>query len=376
MLASADDEVDAQEIQMKIVHVETGRHFYGGAQQVIWLIKSLVARNVESILVCPAESEIDAVARGAGLTVANIPCAGEHDFRFAWRLHSFLRQEKPGIVHCHSRRGADFPGGWAALVGRIPAIVTRRVDSPESPLAASIRYKPFNEVVAISENIAGVLRKSGVAEKRLSIIRSTVDVDAIEANVPRSILKDKFDIRPDAYAIAVVAQLIKRKGHRFLLDVLPGLLETQPQIKVVLFGSGSGEAQLRALTKKLGLSGAVQFAGFHDDLDDFLGAFDLLVHPAEREGLGVAMLKAAAAGLPVIAFDAAGSAEAVQHGRTGILVPPGDLMALQKAIGVLIREVEIGPQLGQTGRQWMQDEFAVGAMVDSYCELYEKVLNE
>jgi glycosyltransferase involved in cell wall biosynthesis len=376
MLASAGDEVDAQEIQMKIVHVETGRHFYGGAQQVIWLIKGLVARNVESILVCPAESEIDAVARGAGLTVANIPCGGEHDFRFAWRLHSFLRREKPDLVHCHSRRGADFPGGWAALLGRKPAIVSRRVDSPESPLAASIRYKPFSEVVAISENIAGVLRKSGVAEKRLSIIRSAVDVDAIKADVPRSILQDKFDIQPHAYAIAVVAQLIKRKGHRFLFDVLPGLLETQPGIKVVLFGSGSGEAQLRALTKKLGLSGAVRFAGFHADLDDFLGAFDLLVHPAEREGLGVAMLKAAAAGLPVIAFDAAGSAEAVQHGRTGILVPPGDLMALQKAIGVLVREAEIGPQLGQAGRQWMRDEFAVRSMVESYCELYEKVLNE
>ena len=78
----------------------------------------------------------------------------------------------------------------------------------------------------------------------------------------------------------------------------------------------------------------------------------------------------------MVAFDTAGSAEAVIHGRTGILVPPGDLAALQRAIGVLVEERDIGPELGAAGRRWMKDEFSVAAMVDSYIELYEEMLNE
>lgn len=375
MLASGRGEVDARQMSMKIVHVETGRHFYGGPQQVIWLINGLRAHAVDSVLVCPPDSEVDTVARRQGLTVANIPCAGEADFLFAWRLGRFLRREQADLLHCHSRRGADFPGGWAACLAGMPAIVTRRVDSAESPTAAAIRYRPFKKVVAISENVARVLRKSRVNEQRLAVIRSAVDVDAIDTTVDRTVLYEEFGISVHGYAIAVVAQLIRRKGHRFLLDVLPGLLSEHPGIKVVFFGEGSGEAQLRALTSKLGLSGAVRFAGFRHDLDDYLAAFDLLVHPAEKEGLGVSILKAAAAGLPVIAFDNAGSIEAVDHGRTGILVPPGDFGELQKAIGALVEEPDIGRQLGQAGRQRMREQFPVSSMVERYCQLYEDVLN-
>jgi glycosyltransferase involved in cell wall biosynthesis len=361
---------------MKVVHVETGRRFYGGAQQVIWLVEGLVADGVDSVLVCPPDSAIDVVARAKGLQVVNVSCAGEGDFLFPWRLASVLRDEGADLLHCHSRRGADFPGGWAAKLTGIPGIVSRRVDSAESPTAAAIRYWPFARVVAISDHIATVLQKSRVRTRKLTVIRSAVDADAISTDVDRIRLYEEFGISVHAFAIAIVAQLIRRKGHRFLFDVLPGLLAEHPGIKVVVFGEGSAEEHLRALARKLGISGAVRFAGFRDDLDTYLAAFDLLVHPAEKEGLGVAMLKAAAAGLPVVAFDNAGSVEAVEHGRTGILVQPGDFSELQRAIGVLVEEPDIGVELGRAGRRRMIEEFPVSGMVARYRELYESVLDE
>ena len=81
---------------------------------------------------------------------------------------------------------------------------------------------------------------------------------------------------------------------------------------------------------------AARFAGFRDDLDDMLGCADILVHPASREGLGVAMLKGAAAGLPVVAFAVAGAKEAVVHDETGLLVTPGSVQGLLHAISELI----------------------------------------
>jgi len=375
MLAFGPGEVDAGTFRLKIVHVETGRNFYGGAQQVIWLIRGLAARDVESVLVCPPGSDIDRVARAAGLQVVNIPCKGDADFAFPFRLHRLFGGERPDIVHCHSRRGADFPGGWGALSAGVPAVVSRRVDSPESPSAAWIRYLPFRKVIAISENIAAVLGASRVRPDKLTVIRSAVDSDAMKLDADRAILRREFGICEGEFAIAVVAQLIKRKGHRFLLDVIPGLLTEHPDIKIVFFGQGAAESQLRALAARLGCSGAVFFAGFRDDIDDYLSAFDLLVHPAEKEGLGVAMLKAAAAGLPVIAFDIAGCREAVQHLRTGILVPPGDLSGLQASIGALYGEPEICAALGAAGRQRMLDEFSIDTMVERYLDVYREVLN-
>lgn len=375
MLAFGWTQVDAGNFRLKIVHVETGLSYYGGPQQVIWLIRGLSAHAVESALVCPPDSEIDKVARAADMQVMNLPCGGDADFLFPVRLHRLLRRVRPDLVHIHSRRGADFPGGWGALTARIPALVSRRVDSLESPTAAAIRYRPFRKIVAVSEHIATVLGVSRVQPGRLTVIRDAVDVDSVRLGADREILRREFGLSEDSFAVAVVAQLIKRKGHRFLLDVLPGLIAGHPDIKVVFFGEGNAEANLRALAKKLGCSPAVHFAGFRHDLDDYLSAFDLLVHPAEKEGLGVAMLKAAAAGLPVIAFDIAGSREAVRHLKTGILVPPGDLMALQTAIGTMYEEADIRAELGAAGRKRMEEEFAVSVMVERYLDVYGEILN-
>ena len=87
------------------------------------------------------------------------------------------------------------------------------------------------------------------------------------------------------------------------------------------------------------------------------------------------MLKAAAAGIPVLAFDTAGSREAVLHGKTGVLVPLHNVDMLQKAIALLIDESEMRVELGQTGRLRMKDEFLVDTMADRHIELYESVIN-
>ena len=353
---------------MKIVHVETGRHLYGGAQQVLWLVSGLARRGVDCVLVCPPDSAISSVAAENGIEVRRLHCAGDIDLRFAFALRSLLREAEPDILHCHSRRGGDIMGGLAGRMSGVPAVLSRRVDNVEPNWLASLRYRWFRRVIAISQNVADVLREAGVIDSEIEVIRSAVDIDAVAQAPDRQLLADRFGISADECAIAVVAQLIRRKGHRFLLDVLPGLLEHNPDIRVVFFGEGSEERNLRELTQKLRLSRTVQFAGF-------LGAFDLLVHPAEREGLGVALLKAAAAGLPVVAFDVGGATEAVTHGKTGVLVPPGDLERLQKAIGLLVEDRDMREEFGRAGRRRMQDEFSVESMVESHIRLYERILS-
>jgi len=361
--------------RVKILHVETGRHFLGGPQQVIYLIKALRERGHDNILVCPPESGIDGVARQAGIWVQNLFCAGDLDLPFAYRLSQFFKERTPDIVHCHSRRGADILGGLAASVADIPAVVSRRVDNTEMRLVAALRYRPFSKVIAISDAIAAVLRDRGVEEERIAVIRSAVDVDAFSESADCAAIREEFGLGPDDFVVMAAGQLIPRKGHQYLLQAAADLKDAYPQLKVILFGDGYLNNQLRAQAASLGLGEVVQFAGFRDDLDSFLSCFDLLVHPALAEGLGVAALKAAAAGLPVVGFEAGGMKEAVVHEETGLLVPPEDAEALAGAIRRVIDEPDLGHRFGEAGRLRMRNEFSIGQMVDKHVALYESVLN-
>ena len=359
---------------MKILHVETGRHFLGGPQQLVYLINALQERGHDNTLVCPPDSGINNVARAAGIRVQNLFCAGDLDLPFAYRLSQYLKETRPDIVHCHSRRGADILGGLAASFADIPTVVSRRVDNTEMRLVAALRYRPFKKVIAVSSAIADVLRDRGVEAERLVVIRDAVDVSVFDARPDCETFRDEFAIDDADFVIAAAGQLIPRKGHQYLLQAVSDLRARFPRLRLVLFGEGYLNNQLRAQAASLQMGDVVQFAGFRDDLDSFLACFDLFAHPALAEGLGVSALKASAARLPVVGFAAGGMVEAVAHEQTGLLVDPGDSEALAAAIARLIENPDLRRQFGDAGRRRMLEEFSIETMADKHVALYEAVL--
>ncbi len=361
---------------MKILHVETGRHLYGGPQQVLYLVSALAERGHEGTLVCPPGSGIDSAARARSIPVRNLFCAGDLDLPFAYRLTQFINESKPDLVHCHSRRGADILGGLAASFADVPAVVSRRVDNTELRMMAALRYRPFQRIIAISDAVAAVLRDHEVDAGRIEVIRDAVDTDAFAAAPDHAAFREAFGIDEGVFVMAAAGQLIARKGHRFLLEAAGDLARDGRRFRLLIFGEGPLENELRAQAADSGLGEHVQFAGFREDLDDYMNCFDLFVHPALAEGLGVVTLKAAASGVPVVGFEAGGVPESVLHGESGLLVPPEDSAALRDAIAALMDDDARRRELGARGRQRMLEEFSIGAMADRHVEVYESVLNE
>jgi glycosyltransferase involved in cell wall biosynthesis len=255
----------------------------------------------------------------------------------------------------------------------VPAIVSRRVDSEETALLASWRYASFQRIVAISDNVADAVRRSLCNAGRVVVIRSAVDTDAMQPGLPRRDWRREFGLDEDDVVLVVAAQLIERKGHRLLFEALATLPPAAPRWRLLVCGRGPLERELRQLCARLGLDPVVRFAGFRNDLDNWLGHADMLVHPACEEGLGVAMLKAAAAGLPVVALDVAGAREAVVDGQTGVLVPPADPQALAQALAALIADARQRQQLGTAGTERMRSEFSIDEMVERHLDLYRDV---
>jgi glycosyltransferase involved in cell wall biosynthesis len=157
---------------------------------------------------------------------------------------------------------------------------------------------------------------------------------------------------------------------------MPDLCRAQPHFRLILFGKGPLEPELRAQAAQLGIANHVQFAGFRDDMDHLLGCADMLIHPAIREGLGVVMLKAAAAGLPVVAFNVAGAREAVVDKQTGLLANSADASSLLQLMTQLVENPEERRRMGAAGQMRMRESFSVDEMIDRHVSLYESVLNE
>ncbi len=135
-----------------------------------------------------------------------------------------------------------------------------------------------------------------------------------------------------------------------------------------MFGRGPQEAALREQAQRLGIESSVRFAGFRADLLEFLGHADLLVHPALREGLGICLLEAQAAGVPVVASHAGGIPEAVADGLTGMLVPPARPDELAAALVDLLGDAGKRHQLGAAGPDWVARNFSIERMVSGNLE--------
>ena len=126
---------------MRVAHVESGRHLYGGARQVLHLIDGLGARGVGNVLVCASGSAIATEAEGR-CDVIELPLSGDIDPWAVGRLRRALSTAQPDVVHVHSRRGADVYAGLASSGAPWRAVLTRRVDHRELAPWARIKYRP------------------------------------------------------------------------------------------------------------------------------------------------------------------------------------------------------------------------------------------
>ncbi|MCG6942430.1 MAG: glycosyltransferase [Thiohalocapsa sp.] len=358
---------------MKILHVEGGAELYGGAKQVLYLLEGLAAQGIENHLACRSGCDL---ARQAApfAAVHGMAMRGDLDFGLIGRLGRLMDACSPDLVHLHSRIGADVMGGIAARRRGLPVVHTRRVDNPEPRWLVAWKYRLHDRVVAISEGIARVLRAEGLPEHKLRVVRSAVAASRYDGPRDPMHCRDELDLAADTPAIGVIAQLIERKGHQVLLDALPRLLAVHPRLAVFFFGKGPLAGALQEQIDDRGLAARVRLMGFREDLAGLLSCLDIVVHPALMEGLGVSLLQAAAAGVPIVASAVGGIPEAVQDGVNGRLVPPGDPARLAAAVHELLRDPALRTRLGAGGRRLVRESFSVEGMVNGNLAVYRELL--
>jgi len=200
-----------------------------------------------------------------------------------------------------------------------------------------------------------------------------IDVDAVRAaRAARDAVRAELAIAPDAVVVGTVANLRPVKAYPTLLGAARIVKERGDAARFVAVGQGPQAEEIDALRHELGVADVVQLLGYRTDAVRVMGACDVFCLPSLHEGLPVALMEALALGLPVVASDVGGIRELVTDGREGLLVPPGDAVALAEALLTVSRDAEVRARLAAAAAAKgasLGVDTSVRRMQDLYLEL-------
>lgn len=292
-------------------------------------------------------------------------------------LARFMRSWKPDIVHFFLPEAYLVGAPIARVVSSAKRVVSRRSLNDyqvKRPALARLERALHASMQALLGNSAAVtaqLIAEGAPAPRVHLIRNGIDLARFERPRARAALRAELGTSPDTVAIACVANLIPYKGHADLIDALARMPRDPPW---ELWCAGRDDGIGRALADRAaGLGGRVKFLGARDDVPDLLAAADIGVLASHEEGFPNAVLEAMAARLPVVATRAGGIPEAIDDGKTGLLVPVRDPAALGAALVRLIGDAALRRRMGAAGRARVEAEFALDACAVAYARLYRSI---
>lgn len=340
-----------------VLQLDDGREWRGGQRQVLALHRGLLARGVDSRVVCHEGSPLAARLDGEQLPHYALPIAGGHDLAAAWRIARLARAHG-ATLHAHSSHAHDL-GLWASrLGGRVPLVVSRRVDFPVGGNLLSrhkYRSRRVDLYLAISSAVERELRAAGIGEDRIRRVPSGIDLALTRGTPPDQRWRAQFGLAPGELLFGNVAALAPHKDQATLLRAFARFAAGGGEGQLVVLGEGKLRGELEALRDELGLAGRVHLPGFADDILPKLAALDLFVLSSQLEGLGTSTLDAMALGVPVCATATGGIVDVVQDGRSGLLVPPSDPDALAAALLRLQRSQSLRAELADGGHARVRD---------------------
>lgn len=295
------------------------------------------------------------------------------------------RRHRYDVIHVHWPMPLGVLG-WSARAGSAPrpAIVLtfygaelRLVSGARSPLRALLAriIRSADRVVAISSYTANEVRK--VADVPIEVIPYTVSLPTAPERAEGAATG-----APREFAVVFVGRLVERKGVDVLLRAVAAMTTTRP-VLVHVVGDGPERAALERLAEETGIGSRTRFHGrvSDDALQAMYATASAVVLPAvvdargDTEGLGVVLLEAMNWGVPVIASAAGGITDIVQTEETGLLVSPGDPIALAHALDRLAADPALGSRLGRAGREHLRHNFTWDSIVARWLAVYEDAVH-
>jgi glycosyltransferase involved in cell wall biosynthesis len=352
----------------------------GGLERVVVdLCKGLAARSVDVRVLCLFRGGSMVNMLPVGMPAPLVLQKGRGlDLRTLLKLRRVLFDLRPSVVHTHNAVCAYY----TALAG-LGIADTRWVNTRHGMGASggsSRREWLYRLAARRYDVLAAVCRAAGDAfAARLSLPTGRFDV------VPNGIRLERFSvpnagerfarkvelgIPGDAPVIGSVGRLNWAKNFPLLVRAFARVVVSQPHAVLLIVGEGGARAQIQREVEANALVGRVHLLGDREDVPEVLQAVDVFACSSDTEGYSVALVEAAATGLPAVATDVGGNREIVADGVTGYLVPPGEEAPLASRLSELLREDGLRARLASNARAWAVGHAGLDTMVDAYVSLY------
>jgi glycosyltransferase involved in cell wall biosynthesis len=348
----------------------------GGAQTSVSLLLPGLADRFEVTLAAHGSGPLREAARAVGVPFVQLehlrrPIHPWHDALGLAELVRLCRRLRPDIVHAHSSK-AGVLGRVAAMLAGVPIRVFTVHGWPFGAygglqgrlfLWLERLMRPITtSVICVADSTRELgLKERACDPERTLVIHNAVDTSGFARSRGRR----------DPPRIISIGRLAFPKDFATLVEALR---RVEAEHEAVLVGDGPDLHDVTAEIRRRGLSTQIGLVGARRDVGDLLAEADVFVLSSRSEGFPISILEAMAAGLPVVASDVGGVAEAVVDGTTGLLVPSGDPSALADALQRLLRDAELRRSFGAAGRDRVLRRFDAASFRTAHLELYRREL--
>lgn len=344
-------------------------------------------------VVCASSDQDDQIrARGVRLHTAPLTrlVTPGRDLRTLWNLWRFLRHEQFDLVEVGTPKAALI-GSVAARLAGTPCLIHLlhglAYEGQRALMGKMIRWatamvcRLAHVTISVSPSLREQAHQDGVCDRaRVRVLGSGscngVDLQRFspERRPLGAEVRGRYGIPETAVVIGFVGRMTRAKGLAELVAAFRELCQTTPDAALLLLGGYEDrDRPPPELLDFLARDPHVRHVGWQTDPVPFLAAMDVFVLPSHREGLGVALLEAAAMGLPTVATDATGCRNALVDGVTGLQVPVGDAARLSAAIARLAGDAALRRQMGAAGRRWVEAHFDQARVWALYAEEYRRL---
>jgi len=309
-----------------------------------------------------------------------------HGVKLYPRLFKLFRELRPEIVH--SRNLAALEATIPAWAAGVPVRIHGEHGRDVGDLDGSNRklqwvrrlYRPFvTQYIAVSTDLERYLTSTiGVPTTQVSQIYNGVDAQRFHPEPrQRAPIADCPFRDPDLWLVGAVGRMHAVKDPLNLARAFIQALKADPasheRLRLIIVGEGPLRGEALALLDRAGVAEKAWLPGERGDIPEILRGLDCFVLPSLAEGISNTLLEAMASGLPVIATEVGGNRELVESGRTGELVPAADSEALARRIVAYLRDPGLARATGRAGRQRIERQFTLEAMVQNYQRLYDRL---
>jgi glycosyltransferase involved in cell wall biosynthesis len=367
-------------------------------------MKYLNENGFEIKIICSDGPEVQSVKESEGCSVLTIPFSRKislkTDIVTIYRLVLILRKIKPHIVHTHTSK--------AGLIGMISSFLARcpiRIHSVPGlqmmerkglrrlilNLSERLTYFLSDIVCPNSKSLKEyILNHKMCSSEKIRIIgcgsSSGVNLDKycmhLKKTSIRNTIRERFCIEDSGVVLAFIGRIAKEKGIHELVESFVNLSKRYANLYLLLIGKYDDIGEYDSINDGidndtrniLNNNTRLNITGWVEDVESYLAASDIVVHPSYREGLSNALLQAGSMGLPSVTTNVSGCIDVIKDGETGLIVSPKDSAALEEALEVLILDEDKRMELGLNAYHHVSANFASNIIWEETARFYTDML--